>query len=91
VKKQLSEQLNERWSQLCQLAVVEPDSAKLVKVAAEVHLLLDARDAALAAVRRQREATPALDFGRGEWTDGSEPSAFWRAASRAFYFDGNQD
>jgi len=51
VNEQLSEQLNERWSELCRLAVVEPGSEKLLKLAAEVNRLLDVRDAALTAAR----------------------------------------
>jgi len=47
VNEQLNEQLNQRWSQLCQLAVVELGSEKLMKLVTEVNLLFDARDASL--------------------------------------------
>jgi hypothetical protein len=51
VNEQLSEQLNQRWCQLCQLAVVEPGSEKLMKLVREVNLLFDARDASLTAAQ----------------------------------------
>jgi hypothetical protein len=42
---------NERWYQLCQLAAVEPDPEKLMKLVTEVSLLLEARES-LPHVRR---------------------------------------
>jgi len=48
----VNEPLNERWSQICQLAAVEPNSKKLKILVDEVNFLLDLRDAALTAARR---------------------------------------
>jgi hypothetical protein len=48
----VNEQLNERWHQVCQLSVSEPDSEKFLKLVAEVNVLLDARNAEITALRR---------------------------------------
>jgi hypothetical protein len=45
----VNEQMNERWYQVCQQAVAEPDSDKFFKLVEEVNLLLDARDAQMTA------------------------------------------
>jgi hypothetical protein len=47
----MHEHANERWYQLCQQAAIEPDSEKLLALVTEVNLLLDAKDAAHAAIR----------------------------------------
>jgi hypothetical protein len=47
----MQEQANERWYQLCQLAAVELDSEKLMKLVAEVNLLLEAKEVALTSMR----------------------------------------
>lgn len=48
----MQEQSNERWYQLCQLAAVETNPEKLMKLVAEVSLLLEAKESALPHIRR---------------------------------------
>jgi hypothetical protein len=48
----MNEELNERWGQLCQLSLVEPDSERFMKLVEEVHLMLDVRHAEITALRR---------------------------------------
>ncbi len=43
--------LKERWFQLCQLAAVEPDCEKIVAIVSEVNRLLEAKQAAVNALR----------------------------------------
>jgi hypothetical protein len=40
------EQENQRWYQLCQLAVVEPDPEQLMELVTEVNRLLEAKESA---------------------------------------------
>jgi hypothetical protein len=48
----LHEHAHERWYQLCQQAAIEHDSKKLLALVTKVNRLLDAKEAALAAIRR---------------------------------------
>ncbi len=49
----MNEQLNERWYQVCQLAVSEPDSEEFLKLVAEVNVLLDERNTEMTALHRR--------------------------------------
>jgi hypothetical protein len=51
-----NENENELWFHLCQLAAVEPDPEKLLRLMAEVNFLLSAKEDSLAASRRTRRA-----------------------------------
>ena len=51
----MNEQINERWYQMCQLAVAEPDSEKFMKLVTEVNLLLDEKEVKTAAIRRSSD------------------------------------
>ena len=52
VNEPVNENAHERWYQLCQLAAVEPDSIKLLKLLEEVNFLLDVKEEARAAGQR---------------------------------------
>jgi hypothetical protein len=66
----MDDQTRERWFQLCQLAAVEEDPAKLLALVTEINRLLDARDAERnKSLGRQNQAwyrTPVSDKHQGE-------------------------